>query len=336
MPASMPMPAANPQRRTDRPPALALAASAARNATSVTRYGHQHLAPAAAAPARAAAFPSHRQHLPHADRRPRHRASCPHRAPPRPPGGTPVHREQLPCTEPRSPATGTSRHAPNRVAKGADSIRTSNTHYIKLAEAGAAENVVEKEIIYYLAALERKPTGSYSKNIVRGLDYAAKNGSDVIGMKDRYGFRSVRYPPPADEPQTSAEFGAPKTPLLSDDDARAAEQWYEKGYKAIYSGFQAQYEFYVKALQHNPNLAKAWHELQQACSEAGRYDLAERCDDAETILMSGKFIDNYRAVLEPETQLPAALATAPAISKATTPPSPGPKNADTRETRKWW
>jgi hypothetical protein len=218
----------------------------------------------------------------------------------------------------------------------ADSIRTSNTHYIKLAEAGAAENVVEKEIIYYLAALERKPTGSYSKNIVRGLDYAAKNGSDVIGMKDRYGFRSVRYPPPADEPQTSAEFGAPKTPLLSDDDARAAEQWYEKGYKAIYSGFQAQYEFYVKALQHNPNLAKAWHELQQACSEAGRYDLAERCDDAETILMSGKFIDNYRAVLEPETQLPAALATAPAISKATTPPSPGPKNADTRETRKWW
>ena len=114
------MPAANPQRRTDRPPALARAASAARNATSVTRYGHQHLAPAAAAPARAAAFPSHRQHLPHADRRPRHRASCPHRAPPRPPGGTPVHREQLPCTEPRSPATGTSRHAPDRLARHRD------------------------------------------------------------------------------------------------------------------------------------------------------------------------------------------------------------------------
>jgi tetratricopeptide (TPR) repeat protein len=185
----------------------------------------------------------------------------------------------------------------------ANAIRASNTHYIKLAEAGAAENVVEKKVIYYLAALERKPTGSYSKGIVKGLDYAAQHGSDVGRMKDMYGFSSVPYPSP-DEAQTTGP-GMVKPPLLSDDDARAAEQWYEKGYKAVYSGFQTEYECYVKALQHNPNLAKAWHDLRQACSAAGRYDLAERCDDAETILASGRFIDNCRTLLEPGANAPS-------------------------------
>jgi TPR repeat protein len=192
----------------------------------------------------------------------------------------------------------------------ADAIRASNTHYIKLAETGVAENVVEKKVIYYLAALERRPTGSYSKGIVKGLDYAAQHGFDVGRMKDMYGFSSVQYPPP-DEPQTTGS-GQVNPPLLSGDDARAAEQWYEKGYKAIYSGFQTEYDCYVKALQHNPNLAKAWHNLRQASSAAGRYDLAERCDDAETILASGRFIDNCRTLLE------------------------RPKRAGIGNTRKWW
>jgi hypothetical protein len=179
----------------------------------------------------------------------------------------------------------------------ANAIRDSNTHYMKLAEAGAAENVVEKKVIYYLAALERKPTSSYSKGIVKGLDYAARHGFDVGRMKDMCGFSSVRYPAP-DEPQATGS-GTVKPPLLSDDDAQIAEQWYEKGYKADYSGFQTEYECYVKALQHNPNLAKAWHDLRQACSAADRHDLAERCDDAETILASGRFIDNCLTILEP-------------------------------------
>jgi hypothetical protein len=47
-------------------------------------------------------------------------------------------------------------------------------------------------------------------------------------------------------------------------DVGMAEELYQKGYKAIHAGPDAEIEYHSQALQRNPNLAKSWHCLANA------------------------------------------------------------------------
>jgi TPR repeat protein len=175
----------------------------------------------------------------------------------------------------------------------AEGLRKSDIHYLRLVELGVAQDDHERSAVFFLVALERQPGHA---DAVTNLDYVAEQGVDVLRLKAELGFEAVAYPPVVLPPPPSAM----DRPELSAEDAAEAEHWYQKAFDAIYSGWDVERACYLKALEHDPNMRKAWHELRNAAKQAGRFDLAERCDEAERILDQGGFIKDIRELVAGE------------------------------------
>ncbi len=173
-------------------------------------------------------------------------------------------------------------------------VRESKEHYMKLVEKEMDVNVPEKKVIYASVALERKPGYGQALGL---LEYLEKEGVQVKKIREVYGFDSDGYPASNEEKNIIMDEARQQPPPLTDKNAAAGEEWYQKAYHAVNSGFKIEHTYYLKALLHNPNLRLAWEGLEGAARAAGQYDLAENCLEALDILDNNGFVQHRQDIL---------------------------------------
>jgi hypothetical protein len=185
------------------------------------------------------------------------------------------------------------------LAESAKSV----TYSSKLGQMGAAEGDLKRKAVYYLAALERKPG---EKSVLSGLDFVQSKGIDVDEIRVVCGFSATDALAPTSFSCPTLE--AP--PAMTEDGKRKARALFEQAHNAPFKS-HAQLELYLKALGSDPNSKAAWNEFGMLIAAAGRYDLADQCDEAIRVLDVGKFLRDARDLLgqTPLQPMPSPAAT---------------------------
>ncbi len=175
----------------------------------------------------------------------------------------------------------------SRLQAIAKNLAKGKKSYLELIALGGAEHDKSVMAVHYLVSLKLKPG---NREAAENLEWLNTQGVDVASLKDKIGLKAVEWPVPRKERQSPP-------PPWTDEGGLEADTWYQKAFDAVYSGFNVEYGYYLKALELNPHLRKAWHGLRMAAQTAGKWDLAEKCADAETLLDDGKTIGDCYDIL---------------------------------------
>jgi WD40 repeat protein len=89
----------------------------------------------------------------------------------------------------------------------------------------------------------------------------------------------------------------PTAPTLSEERIREAEDWYQQGYDSVFKGYEQEAVCYLRALEIDPSMRKAWSSLRDASLNAGIHDVVAGCDEAMRILDGGGEIRDFRDLL---------------------------------------